>query len=194
MEVDLPTHEKCDVTATAEVLAADTEVEETFVLLKPDAVRRKLVGEIVGRLEQRGLKLVAARLVRPTRDLAGRHYGLEIAQRYGDEIRNALLDYVCGGLCFAMVWRGPGAVAAARNAVGLKPQPGDCEPGTVRHDFGCDTIEASRAERRALENLVHTSDARASAEQEIRLWGLMDERELSQSQGGVKDGADGKDD
>jgi nucleoside-diphosphate kinase len=167
-------------TATTQALATETQVEETFVLIKPDAVRRKLVGEIVGRLEHRDLKMVAARLVRPTRELAGQHYGDEIAQRYGEEIRNALLDYVCGGPCLAMVWRGPEAVATARGAVGLRPQPGDCEPGSVRRDFGCDTIEASRAERRALENLVHTSDAHGSAQQEIRLWGLMDERQLRQ--------------
>jgi nucleoside-diphosphate kinase len=158
----------------------ERQVEETLVLLKPDAIRRRLVGEIVARLERTGLDLVAARLVTPTRELAERHYGAEIAERYGEEVRNALLNYVCSGACLATVWRGPEAVARAREIVGLRPQPSDCEPGTVRGDLGCDTIAESRAEGRALENLVHTSDARSSAEYEIRLWGLMDEQQLKQ--------------
>jgi nucleoside-diphosphate kinase len=88
-----------------------------------------------------------------------------------------LLDYVCGGPCLAMVWRGPAAVSRVRETVGLRPQPIDCEPGSIRHDLGCDTVAASREEGRALENLVHTSDGRDAAAREITLWGLVVEKQ-----------------
>lgn len=152
-----------------------TAVERTFVLLKPDAMRRKLVGEIISRLERSGLELLAAELVRPTRELAERHYGQEIAERWGEDVRQALLEYLCSGPCLAMVWAGPQAVARARQVVGEKPQPSDCADGTIRKDLGVDSIEKSRAERRALENLVHAADSLEAAEREIRLWGLLQE-------------------
>lgn len=147
-------------------------MEHTFVLLKPDAIERKLVGEIVGRLERAGLELVAARLVRPRRELAERHYGQEIAQRWGEDVRQALLEYLCSGPCLATVWAGVDAVDRAREVVGHKPQPCDCEQGTVRRDLGVDTIAQSRAEGRALKNLVHAADSREAAEREIKLWGF----------------------
>ncbi|MCX7597374.1 MAG: nucleoside-diphosphate kinase [Armatimonadetes bacterium] len=151
---------------------SDPEVQHTFVLVKPDAVRRKLVGEIISRLERSGLELVAAQLVRPTRELAELHYGPEIAERWGEDVRRVLLDYICSGPCLATVWAGRQAVVRARQLVGEKPQPSDCATGTIRKDLGVDTIEKSRAEGRALENLVHAADSPQAAEQEISLWGL----------------------
>jgi len=166
-----------DVTSeTTNARQSGHSVERTMVLLKPDAVHRKLVGEIIARLERTGLELLDARLVTPTRELAERHYGQEIAERWGEEVRQALIEYLCRGPCLATVWGGPGAVARAREVVGHKPQPCDCEEGTIRRDLGMDTIAQSRAEGRALENLVHAADTVEAAEREIRLWGLTQTR------------------
>lgn len=155
------------------MMATEAPVEDTFVLLKPDALRRRLVGEIISRLEGSGADLVAAQMLRPSKELAGEHYGQEIEDKYGPQVRGALLDYLCAGPCLATVWRGPDAVARVRETVGLRAQPADCAPGTIRRDLATDTIAASRAEGRALENLVHASDGPESAAREVELWGLL---------------------
>jgi len=130
-------------------------VERTFVLAKPDAVQRGLIGEIIKRLEQRGLKLVAAKFLQVSTDLAEQHYAIHKGKPFYD----GLIRYICSAPVMAMVWEGPQAVAAVRQTMGAT-RPTEAAPGTVRHDFG---LEVGR-------NLTHASDSVENAETEIALW------------------------
>lgn len=130
-------------------------MERTLVLAKPDSVQRGLIGEIVARLERRGLRLVAARFQRVDRSLAERHY----AVHKGKAFYPGLIDYITSSPVLAMVWEGPHAVAAVRQTMGAT-RPTEAEAGTLRHDFG---LEVGR-------NLTHASDSPATAAEEVALW------------------------
>ena len=138
----------------------EPRLQQTLVLIKPDGVQRGLVGEIVGRLERRGLKLVAAKFVRVDPQLAARHY----AVHKGKPFYEGLIRYITSSPVLAMVWEGPAAIEAVRQTMGAT-DPRMASPGTVRHDFG---LEIGR-------NLTHASDAPRTAEQEIPLWFGADE-------------------
>ncbi|WP_322792838.1 nucleoside-diphosphate kinase [Bellilinea sp.] len=130
-------------------------MERTFVLAKPDAVQRGLIGEIIKRLEQRGLKLVAAKFLQVSTELAEQHY----AVHKGKSFYEGLIRYICSAPVMAMVWEGPQAVAAVRQTMGAT-RPTEAAPGTIRHDFG---LEVGR-------NLTHASDSVENAIAEINLW------------------------
>ena len=129
--------------------------ERTFVLLKPDAVHRGLVGAIVQRFERRGLKLVAMKTTKVSRDLAETYY----AEHKGKAFFDGLVRYVTSSPVVAMVLEGDGAVAVVRKMMG-KTNSADAEPGTIRGDFG---LTIGR-------NLIHGSDSPASAKREIGLF------------------------
>jgi nucleoside-diphosphate kinase len=130
-------------------------MEKTLVLIKPDGVQRGLIGEIVQRLERRGLKLVAARFLHVSRDLAEKHY----AVHEGRDFYPSLIEYITSSPVMAMAWEGPGAVNAVRQTMGLT-RPLEAAPGTVRHDFG---LQVGR-------NLTHASDSVENGEIEVNLW------------------------
>ena len=130
-------------------------MQRTLVLIKPDAVQRGLIGEITRRLEQRGLRLVAARFCQISRGLAEQHYAIH----KGRPFYPGLVDYITSAPVMAMVWEGPEAVAAVRQTMGAT-RPTEAAPGTVRHDFG---LEIGR-------NLTHASDGPSTAEEEVALW------------------------
>jgi nucleoside-diphosphate kinase len=130
-------------------------LERTLVLVKPDGVQRGLVGEVVARLEAKGLKLVAARMLWPDRGLVETHY----AEHEGKPFYGPLVDFLASGPVMAMVAEGEGAISAVRTLVG-PTDPAKAPPGTIRGDFG---LQVSR-------NTVHASDSPASAEREIALW------------------------
>ncbi len=130
-------------------------VERTLVLVKPDGVHRGLVGQVIGRLERKGLKLVAAKLVLPSEDLVRTHY----AEHEGKPFYGPLVDFLTSGPVMAMVVEGEGAIAVVRNVVG-PTNPATAPPGTIRGDFG---LTVSR-------NVVHASDSPASSEREVGLW------------------------
>ena len=138
----------------------EAELERTLVLIKPDGVQRGLVGEIVGRLERRGLKLVAAKFLRVSSDLATRHY----AVHQGKSFYEGLIGYITSSPVLAMVWEGPMAIEAVRQTMGAT-DPKQAAPGSVRHDFG---LEVGR-------NLTHASDGPETAKFEISLWFEPDE-------------------
>ena len=133
----------------------NTETERTLVILKPDAVQRGLVGEIMRRLEARGLKIVALDLRTIDRDVAARHYG----EHEGKPFYAGLIDYITSGPVVLIVLEGPNAVAITRATMG-KTNPVDAGPGTIRGDLGLMTGR----------NLIHGSDAAESAEREIALF------------------------
>lgn len=134
--------------------------ERTFVLLKPDAVQRGLVGEVTGRFERRGLKIVAMKMVQVTRALAETYY----AEHKGKGFFEPLMTYIGSGPVVAMILDGEGAVAAVRRMMG-KTNSAEAEPGTIRGDLA---LTIGR-------NIIHGSDSAVSAKREISLFFRPDE-------------------
>jgi nucleoside-diphosphate kinase len=130
-------------------------VERTLVLVKPDAMRRALAGEIIARLERRGLELRAARLVTVDRPLADEHYAEHTEKPFFGE----LVEFITSGPTLAVVVEGEGAIKVVRTTMGAT-NPADAAPGTIRGDLSLSMPD----------NLVHGSDSPESAEREIRLW------------------------
>jgi len=134
--------------------------ERTFCLVKPDGVQRGLVGEIMKRFENRGLQLVALKMVRISRQLAEEYY----AEHVGKPFFPGLVDYVTSGPAVAMLWDGDNAVAIVRKMMGAT-DPVKAEPGTIRADFG---LNIGR-------NVIHGSDSVQSANREAALFFKPDE-------------------
>jgi nucleoside-diphosphate kinase len=130
-------------------------VERTLVLVKPDAMRRALAGEILSRLERRGLELRAARLLTVDRSLAEEHYAEHTEKPFFGE----LVDFITSGPTLAAVVEGEGAIKVVRTTMGAT-NPAEAAPGTIRGDLSLSMPD----------NLVHGSDSPESAEREIRLW------------------------
>jgi len=130
-------------------------VEQTLVLIKPDGVQRGLIGPIITRLERRGLRLVALKLMQISKELASRHYAIH----QGKPFYEPLLEYVTSGPVAVMVWEAPNAISIVRKTLGAT-RPAEAEPGTIRGDFG---LEVGR-------NIVHGSDGPESAAFEIDLF------------------------
>ncbi|WP_458187622.1 nucleoside-diphosphate kinase [Haladaptatus sp. NG-WS-4] len=136
--------------------------ERTFVMVKPDGVQRGLIGEIVSRFEDRGLKLVGGKFMQIDQELAEEHYG----EHEGKPFFEGLVDFITSGPVFAMVWEGQDAVAQVRTMMG-ETDPAESAPGTIRGDFGLDLGR----------NVIHGSDTEeGSNEREISLF--FDEDEL----------------
>ena len=134
--------------------------ERTLVLIKPDAVARGLAGEILGRLERRGLTLRAGKLLRVDRDLAERHYAEHAEKPFFGE----LVEFITSAPTLALVVEGESAISVVRTTMGAT-NPTNADPGTIRGDFALAMPN----------NLVHGSDSSESAEREIGLWFSADE-------------------
>jgi nucleoside-diphosphate kinase len=130
--------------------------ERTLVLVKPDGVSRGLVGEVISRIERKGLRLVALELRDVERGLAEQHY----AEHDGKPFFGDLLEFITSGSVVAMVVEGPRAIAAFRQLAGGTDPVEKATPGSLRGDFGLETQY----------NLVHGSDSPESAAREIKLW------------------------
>ncbi|CAM6094086.1 unnamed protein product [Calypogeia fissa] len=131
------------------------QMERTFIAIKPDGVQRGLIAEIISRYERKGYKLVAAKMVHPTKEFAAKHY---------DDLKekpffNALTDFLSSGPVFAMVWEGEGVIKYGRKIIGAT-NPLASEPGTIRGDYA---IATGR-------NIIHGSDGPETAAAEIKLW------------------------
>jgi nucleoside-diphosphate kinase len=129
--------------------------ERTLILVKPDGVQRGLVGEVVGRLERRGLKPVGLKLMRIDEDLAGRHY----AEHREKGFFPGLVGFITSSPVVAMVWEGPGAVAMVRAMMGAT-NPANATPGTIRGDLAVDLGM----------NVIHGSDSPERAAEEVALF------------------------
>jgi nucleoside-diphosphate kinase len=129
--------------------------ERTLVLVKPDAMRRALAGEILSRLERRGLEVRAARLLTVDRSLAEEHYAEHTEKPFFGE----LVDFITSGPTLALVVEGEDAIGTVRTTMGAT-NPADAAPGTIRGDLSLSMPD----------NLVHGSDSPESAEREIALW------------------------
>lgn len=172
--------------------------ERTLLLIKPDGLRRGLVGEIVSRFEKRGLKLVALKMIRPTLEHIDDHYprdeswitrlgekslktyreynlnprdlmGTEEPSQIGREVRKWLIEFMTSAPVVAMIFEGPHAVSQVRKIVG-PTIPSLAEVGTVRGDFSIDAPTAANLEKRPVHNLVHASETEEEAQKEIEHW------------------------
>ena len=130
-------------------------MEQTLVLIKPDGVQRGLIGEIIARLERRGLRLVGAKFIQVSQELAETHYAVHKGKPFYD----GLIAYITSAPVMAMVWEGPNAVVAVRQTMGAT-RPTEAAPGSVRHDYG---LEVGR-------NLTHASDSVENGQAEASLW------------------------
>jgi nucleoside-diphosphate kinase len=139
----------------ADKLPPAMAVERTLVLVKPDAMRRALAGEIVARLERRGLGLLEAKLVTVDRTLAEEHYAEHAEKPFFGE----LVEFITSGPTLALVVEGEGAIRVVRTTMGAT-NPAEAAPGTIRGDYALSMPD----------NLVHGSDSSESADREIALW------------------------
>jgi nucleoside-diphosphate kinase len=170
------------------------KAEKTFVIIKPDGVQRTLVGEVIKRYERAGLKLIALKLVLPTKDMARKHYTLDpewirkvgeksimgyvskgMTAPYSDPIKvgemilERLVKYITCGPVVAMVWEGQHAVGIVRKITG-STEPLTSDVGTIRGDFVTDSYEIADIDDRAIRNVVHASGTIDEAKNEIDLW------------------------
>lgn len=130
-------------------------MEKTLVLVKPDGVQRGLIGEVTTRLEQRGLRLIGAKFMQVSQELAETHYAIHM----GKPFYEGLIQYITSAPVMAMVWEGPSAVSAVRQTMGAT-RPTEAAPGSIRHDFA---LEVGR-------NLTHASDSIENGVAEVELW------------------------
>lgn len=172
--------------------------QQTLLLIKPDGVQRSLIGEIVKRIERTGLKIVALKMVIPTRDQLVAHYnkddewflkkGTKIASdrkmnnlpvdkepiEYGRDIIEQLVSLMTSGPIIAMVIQGNESVNVIKKIVG-GTEPATSDVGTIRGDFTLDSYEHAGVQERAVRNLVHCSDEFSEAQREIQVWFTKDE-------------------
>jgi nucleoside-diphosphate kinase len=130
-------------------------VERTLILIKPDAVERSLAGEILGRIERRGFRIVAGKLLRVDAELGKEHYAEHAEKPFFAE----LVEFITSASTWALVVEGEGAIATMRTTIGAT-NPAEAAPGTIRGDLASSMPN----------NLVHGSDSPASAQREISLW------------------------
>lgn len=179
-------------------------MERTLVLLKPDAVQRAIVGEVISRFEKTGLKILATKMVRPNKDIAHKHYpanrrefiegmghktlqsygeegqdpvsnfGTEDAHKIGLQLQKWLVDFLVSGPVIALVLEGSNAIKLVRDIAG-HTIPAKAEKGTIRGDYSDDSAIQANAEKRSIKNLIHASSDKEEAEFEINLWFNEDE-------------------
>ncbi|MGI4789920.1 MAG: nucleoside-diphosphate kinase [Janthinobacterium lividum] len=130
-------------------------MEQTFLMVKPDGVRRQLVGEIIRRFEAKGFTLTALQMITPKREQAEAHYEVH----RGKPFFEGVVDFISSGPVVAMVWEGDDIVALARKMMGAS-KPADSLPGTIRGDYA-NSVE---------QNLIHGSDSVENAQTEIGIW------------------------
>lgn len=130
-------------------------MEKSLVLIKPDGVQRSLIGEVITRLERRGLRLVAAKFMLVSQELAEVHYDIH----KGKPFYNGLIRYITSGPVMAMVWEGPNSIAAIRQLMG-STRPTEAAPGSIRADFALDVGR----------NITHASDTPENGVKEVNLW------------------------
>jgi nucleoside-diphosphate kinase len=172
--------------------------EKTVLLIKPDGVKRGLVGEIIGRLEKRGLKVIALQMVQASREQVDGHYpkdkawikrlgekslntykehgmdpkeelGTDDPAKIGEMVRSWLIDFLTSGPIVKMVVKGIRAVDMVRKIAG-PTMPTAAEMGTIRGDFSVDDAAAANRRKRAVHNIVHASETPEEAEHEVKYW------------------------
>ena len=173
-------------------------IERTFIMVKPDGVERGLIGEVLGRIEKRGLKIVALKMVKPSLEHLDNHYpkddawisrlgdkGFNVFKEYdidpieimgtdnnleaGRKVREWLINYMTEAPVVAIIVEGIHAIDMMRKIVGVT-LPSKADIGTIRGDFSVDSPAAANFNQRAIRNLIHASENKGEAEQEIKHW------------------------
>ena len=178
----------------------DNKQEQTLVIVKPDGVQRGLIGDVIHRYEQCGLKLVGLKMLIPTKKLTLDHYsidpdwaiksgtktfesykakGLPLPGKdpveFAEGIRRKLMDFMSSGPVVAMIWQGMGAVAVVRKMM-CSTEPLTSAPGTIRGDYTIDSYTSADADARAVRNIIHASGSVEEAAKEIPIW--FDKKEI----------------
>ncbi len=155
------------------------EKEKTLVLIKPEGVTRHLVGRIIERLENAGLKIIGMKMVRSNVEQAGKHYRQDIAEKYGESVRSSLLRHIQEGPIITIVLEAVDAIAVTRKIIG-STYPNTAAPGTIRGDFGHISKDYANEKKIPVRNLIHASADKSDADTEIPIW--FSESELSDYQ------------
>lgn len=173
--------------------------EKTLILVKPDGVQRRLIGEIIGRFERVGLKLTAMKMLIPTAEQAESHYPssnewfVNVGKKFfkeelarGEEVpeekfieaarqvKNGLIKFITAGPIVAMVWQGNQSVKVCRKLIG-GTEPTTSDVGTIRGDYTIDSYALANGDERAVRNLIHGSESPEEAERELQVWFNEDE-------------------
>jgi nucleoside-diphosphate kinase len=151
------------------------EKQRTLVLIKPEGIQRHLVGRIIVRFEEAGLKIVGMKQVWVDKEFAKKHYTEDIAERRGKEVRERLLDYISEGPVIAFVLEGINTIENVRKIVG-GTEPSSAPPGTIRGDFAHVSFAHADAKKIPVKNIIHASANEKDAKNEISLW--FNEKEL----------------
>jgi nucleoside-diphosphate kinase len=146
-------------------------MERTLILLKPDAVKRGITGEIISRFEKAGLKIVGMKMVSPDESHYHHHYETisKLISRRGEDVFHKNADFMMSGPVIAAVLEGVNSVANVRKMVG-ETDPGVAQPGTIRGDYAHMTIEHANKNNTGLPNIIHASGNKEEAEQEVAHW------------------------
>lgn len=144
-------------------------INRTLVLIKPDGVKRGLIGELVRRFEQRGLKIVGLKMVGVDEKFAKKHYTEDITKRRGEHVRNYLVKFLQESPIVAIVIEGINSVEIVRKIVG-GTEPRDAQPGTIRGDFAHVSYSYADKKEMVIRNVVHASGNEEDAKYEINLW------------------------
>ncbi|MGX7051096.1 nucleoside-diphosphate kinase [Leuconostoc palmae] len=134
-------------------------VEQTFIMIKPDGVKRGKVGEIINRIENKGYRIISLKMMSATEDLLAKHYEEHVDKPFYPELAN----YMMSGPVIAIIGEGTNIIEGWRNMMGAT-NPTLAQPGTIRGDL------AREWDTEAMMNVVHGSDSKTSAEREIKLW------------------------
>jgi nucleoside-diphosphate kinase len=148
-------------------------MERTLVLIKPDGVQRQLVGRILQRFEDVGLKIIGMKLVQPTREHSSTHYA-DVGVRRGQKVLDQNVNFLAEGPVVAMVLEGIQSIELVRKMVG-STEPRASPPGTIRGDFSHQSYAWADAKNQVVRNLIHASSSKEDADKEIALWFKKDE-------------------
>ena len=144
-------------------------IEKTFIAIKPDGVQRALIGEVIKRFENAGLKLIGIKMQWLDKDFALKHYTEDISKRRGEKVREMLVNYIVEGPVIAMVWEGIHAIEIVRKIIG-DTEPKGAAPGTIRGDFTHISMGYATYKKMGGRNLIHASGTVEEAKKEISLW------------------------
>ncbi|MDP3918946.1 MAG: nucleoside-diphosphate kinase [Nanoarchaeota archaeon] len=149
-------------------------IERTFVMIKPDGVKRAIVGDVIHRFEKAGLKLIGLKMVHVDEDFAKQHYTEDITIRRGEKVRDHLVKFLNEGPVVGMVWEGISAIEVVRKMVGAT-EPRTAQPGTIRGDYAHVSYKYADEKNIPIRNVIHASADAKDAENEVRLWFSVEE-------------------
>lgn len=144
-------------------------LQRSLVLLKPDALERGIVGEIITRFERRGIKIIGMKMLISEKDTAEKHYTEDLAKRRGEKVREMMIAMITSGPIIALVLEGIDIIEVVRQMIGAT-EPKSAAPGTIRGDYAHISYQYADEKGIGIFNLIHASDSPESAQTEINVW------------------------